>query len=159
MSNCLIWIERECTFLFRWLSLCSAALLLLSCCAFADWIKESDYVVGPPHLEVSLLRGLSWKSWLNRSWLYAAWQELRVQKSTSRIEKFVTESVRKSLSQAIKNERTRAPTRSSGPHCLVNLNLPAFVLAPSWTMSWLQGWAAAVREVEREKRVHRGGNR
>lgn len=87
--------------------------------------------------------------WSNGSWLCAAWQELKVQKSTYRIEKFVTESVRKSLSQAIKpHERPRAPPMGSGPRCLVNLNLPPFVLAPSWTMSWLQSWAAAGRQEE-----------
>lgn len=87
--------------------------------------------------------------WSNGSWLRAAWQELKVQKSTYRIEKFVTESVRKSLSQAIKpHERPSAPPMGSGPRCLVNLNLPAFVRAPPWTMSWLQSWAAAGREEE-----------
>lgn len=62
--------------------------------------------------------------------------ELKVQKSPTGIDKFVTESVRKNLSQAIKpHERACALMMGSGPHCLVNLNLPAFVLALSWTVS------------------------
>lgn len=104
---------------------------------------------------------LSWKAdWSIGSWLSAVWQEQRVQKSPSAIEKFVTESVRKSLSQAIKlHERPSAPASGSGLRCLVNLNSPAFVLAPSWTMSWLQGSTAAVSAVERKREGIERGSR
>ena len=124
-----------------------------------DEVRQSDYIVIPFHLKASLLKELSSKSRLV-NWVMALSRASRAESSKipSRIDTFVTESVRKSLSQAIKpHERPSALATGSGPHRLVNLNFPAFVLDPSWTMSWLQGWAAAPREVEREKRGHGEG--
>lgn len=117
----------------------------------ADWQKQQPVIM-------SLVWKLHfWKDCHQKadcsigSWLSAVWQEQIVQKSPSRIKKFVTESVRKSLSQAIKlHERPSAPLMGSGLCCLLNVNLPVFVHAPSWTMSWLQGWAAAGREAREE---------
>lgn len=103
--------------------------------------------------KLQLSKGLYQKAdWSIGSRLSAVWQELKVQKSPTGIEKFVTACVRKSLSQAIKaHERASALMAGSGPRCLINPNLPAFVLALSRTESWLHCWAAVVREVETEE--------
>lgn len=67
--------------------------------------------------KLQLSKGLYQKAdWSIGSWLSAVWQELKVQKSPTGIEKFVTECVRKSLSEAIKaHERASALMVGSGP--------------------------------------------
>lgn len=88
-------------------------------------ISSLNLTFCPVHLQ-ELIRAVTLSPWLHSSllkkpspskahwsiitWLSAVEQEQRVQKSRSRIEKFVTESVRKSLSEAIKaHERRSAP--------------------------------------------------
>lgn len=83
--------------------------------------------------------------WSIGSLIWIVWQNRRSKqssKSPSRIEKFVTESVRKGCHKRL--SRLIAPRRAKVqvPAAHFNLNLRSFVPDSSSSMIWLWGWAA-----------------